>query len=164
MCRTIAAPLKGRLPSICSKAAIPYAPVLFSATTILLRPRQCFTRAAMTTNPSSSASDLDAVFAQKKALRSKLKKDLKSMDPSLRSQEDEEIQNAILKAPWFRDCKRLCAYISCSALREVDTSTILSEILQTQRKDQKKLYVPRVEDSNRNMRMLNISSTQDLIA
>ncbi|CAH9051469.1 unnamed protein product [Cuscuta epithymum] len=118
----------------------------------------------MTTNPSSSASDLDAVFAQKKAVRSKLKKDLKSMDPSLRSQEDEEIQNAILKAPWFRDCKRLCAYISCSALREVDTSTILSEILQTQRKDQKKLYVPRVEDSNRNMRMLNISSTQDLIA
>ncbi|CAH9073864.1 unnamed protein product [Cuscuta europaea] len=118
----------------------------------------------MTTNPSSSAADLDAVFAQKKALRSKLKRDLKSMDPSLRSQEDEEIQNAILKAPWFRDCKRLCAYISCSALREVDTSTILSEILQSQRKDQKKLYVPRVEDSNRNMRMLNISSTQDLIA
>lgn len=30
--------------------------------------------------------------------------------------------------------------------------------------DQKKLYVPRVEDKNRNMRMLNISSTEDLIA
>lgn len=28
----------------------------------------------------------------------------------------------------------------------------------------KKLYVPRVEDKNRNMRMLHISSTKDLIA
>lgn len=28
----------------------------------------------------------------------------------------------------------------------------------------KKLFVPRVEDRNRNMRMLNISSTEDLIA
>lgn len=28
----------------------------------------------------------------------------------------------------------------------------------------KKIFVPRVEDRNRNMRMLNISSTEDLIA
>ncbi|CAH9069672.1 unnamed protein product [Cuscuta epithymum] len=138
--------------------------LLFSA--VLLRPsppRRC-RLATMTTNQSCGATELDAIFAQKKALRSKLRRDIKFMDPFLRSQEDEEIQNAVLKASWFKDCKRLCAYISCSALREVDTSTILSEILQTQATDQKKLYVPRVEDKNRNMRMLNISSTQDLIA
>nr|GMC48310.1 5-formyltetrahydrofolate cyclo-ligase, mitochondrial [Ipomoea batatas] len=116
-------------------------------------------------NPSSDAAAvLDAIFAQKKALRSKIRRDLKSMDPTQRSQEDEAIQNAVLKAPWFKDCKRLCAYICCSALREVDTSKILVQVLQTQSKDQKKLYVPRVEDKNRNMRMLNISSTEDLIA
>nr|GMC56303.1 5-formyltetrahydrofolate cyclo-ligase, mitochondrial [Ipomoea batatas] len=116
-------------------------------------------------NPSSDAAAvIDAIFAQKKALRSKIRRDLKSMDPTQRSQEDEAIQNAVLKAPWFKDCKGLCAYICCSALREVDTSKILVQVLQTQSKDQKKLYVPRVEDKNRNMRMLNISSTEDLIA
>nr|GLL18555.1 5-formyltetrahydrofolate cyclo-ligase, mitochondrial [Ipomoea trifida] len=113
---------------------------------------------------SDAAAVIDAIFAQKKALRSKIRRDLKSMDPTQRSQEDEAIQNAVLKAPWFKDCKGLCAYICCSALREVDTSKILVQVLQTQSKDQKKLYVPRVEDKNRNMRMLNISSTEDLIA
>ncbi|CAH9140313.1 unnamed protein product [Cuscuta epithymum] len=91
--------------------------LLFSA--VLLRPsppRRC-RLATMTTNQSCGATELDAIFAQKKALRSKLRRDIKFMDPFLRSQED-----------------------------------------------QKKLYVPRVEDKNRNMRMLNISSTQDLIA
>lgn len=43
---------------------------------------------------------------------------------------DNAIQNVILEAPWFKTCKRLCAYISCSALREVDTYNILSEVLQ----------------------------------
>lgn len=42
---------------------------------------------------------------------------------------DIAIQNIVLEAPWFRSCQRLCAYISCSALREVDTSILLSEIL-----------------------------------
>lgn len=44
---------------------------------------------------------------------------------------DSAIQNVILEAPWFKTCKRLCAYISCKALREVDTSNILSEVLQS---------------------------------
>ncbi|VFQ86613.1 unnamed protein product [Cuscuta campestris] len=166
------APLKSWSPTIWSKAAIPqkqsHAPIFFFPTAIFLRsPPRC-TLATMSTdgesNSSSGAADVDAIFAQKKALRSKLKRDLKSMDSSLRSQEDEQIQNVVLQAPWFKDCKSLCAYISCSTLREVDTSVILARILQTQSKDEKKLYVPRVEDMNRNMRMLNISSTKDLIA
>lgn len=91
------------------------------------------------------------------------------MDPALRSHEDNAIQNVILEAPWFKTCKRLCAYISCKALREVDTSNILSEVLQNPAKDgdsftRKKLYVPRVEDKNRNMRMINISRIDDMIA
>lgn len=43
---------------------------------------------------------------------------------------DNAIQSIILGAPWFKSSHGLCAYISCSALREVDTSKLLSEILQ----------------------------------
>ncbi|KAJ0106733.1 hypothetical protein Patl1_17903 [Pistacia atlantica] len=112
---------------------------------------------------------LDSIFKQKRVLRSKVRQTLKSMDPSLRSHEDNAIQNIVLEAPWFKSCQRLCAYISCTALREVSTSKLLSEILQTPPKDGdvemvKKLYVPRVEDKNCNMRMFHISSVDDLIA
>ncbi|KAM0035586.1 putative 5-formyltetrahydrofolate cyclo-ligase [Helianthus debilis subsp. tardiflorus] len=104
----------------------------------------------------------DGIFTQKRVLRSKVKKDLRSMDPVLRSQQDDAIQNLILEAPWFKSCKRLCAYISCSALREVDTSKVLHNVLQ--KETAKILYVPRVEDKNCHMRMLNISRMDDLIA
>ncbi|KAK9090576.1 hypothetical protein Sjap_023753 [Stephania japonica] len=115
------------------------------------------------------STDPDPIFLQKRALRSKVRKDLKAMDPSLRSQQDSAIQDLVLKSSWFRSSERLCAYISCSALREVDTSKILSEILCNPDKDghsrmKKTLYVPRVEDKNSHMRMLNITSTDDLIA
>ncbi|XP_040990530.1 5-formyltetrahydrofolate cyclo-ligase, mitochondrial-like isoform X2 [Juglans microcarpa x Juglans regia] len=42
---------------------------------------------------------------------------------------DNAIQSIILESPWFKSGRRLCAYISCSALREVDTSKLLSETL-----------------------------------
>ncbi|KAK9278287.1 hypothetical protein L1049_027852 [Liquidambar formosana] len=79
------------------------------------------------------------------------------------------IQSIVLEAPWFKSCQRLCAYISCSALREVDTTKVVSEILQNPAKDGhtqrgKKLYVPRVEDRDSHMRMLNIATIDDLIA
>ncbi|KAK9104798.1 hypothetical protein Scep_021642 [Stephania cephalantha] len=115
------------------------------------------------------STDPDPILLQKRALRSKVRKDLKAMDPSLRSQQDSAIQDLVLKSSWFRSSERLCAYISCSALREVDTSKILSEILCNPDKEghsqmMKMLYVPRVEDKNSHMRMLNITSTDDLIA
>ncbi|KAG5536757.1 hypothetical protein RHGRI_024253 [Rhododendron griersonianum] len=139
----------------------PPSSVAFRSITIMNN-RQSHTTAAAVT-------DIDAIFKQKRALRSRVKKELKNMDPTLRSYEDNAIQNVILEAPWFKTCKRLCAYISCSALREVDTSNILSEVLQNPATDGhsltgKKLYVPRVEDRNRNMRMVNISSVRDMIA
>ncbi|CAI0399095.1 unnamed protein product [Linum tenue] len=114
---------------------------------------------------SDQTSNLDDAFKQKRLLRSKVRKSLKSMDPSLRSQEDEAIQNIVMEAPWFKSSRRMCAYISCSALREVDTSKLLAHILQTPSSSvAKKLYVPRVEDKNSNMRMFLISSMDDLIA
>ncbi|PWA71588.1 5-formyltetrahydrofolate cyclo-ligase [Artemisia annua] len=129
-----------------------------------LPPRRFTTMTTTTQN-----QNLDDIFSQKKVLRTKVKKDLRSMDPALRSQQDDAIQNLILEAPWFKSCKGLCAYISCSALREVDTSKVLRHILNNPTKDgetetTKRLYVPRVEDKNSHMRMLNISSMDDLIA
>lgn len=43
---------------------------------------------------------------------------------------DNDIQSIVLKSPWFQSSTGSCAYISCNALREVDTSKLLSEILQ----------------------------------
>ncbi|PPR96571.1 hypothetical protein GOBAR_AA24095 [Gossypium barbadense] len=80
-------------------------------------------------NNDQEADNLESVFKQKRIIRSNVRQTLKSMDPSLRSQEDDIIQSIVLEAPWFKSSKRLCAYTSCSALREVDTSKLLSQIL-----------------------------------
>ncbi|XP_040990535.1 5-formyltetrahydrofolate cyclo-ligase, mitochondrial-like isoform X3 [Juglans microcarpa x Juglans regia] len=82
-----------------------------------------------TMNKNTEQEHLDSVFKQKRALRSRVRKALKAMEPDLRSQEDNAIQSIILESPWFKSSRRLCAYISCSALREVDTSKLLSETL-----------------------------------
>ncbi|XP_015577695.1 5-formyltetrahydrofolate cyclo-ligase, mitochondrial isoform X1 [Ricinus communis] len=148
------------------KAAFMIWPLTFSPTTLppsLLRPTATMSIAQHQT------ANFDEIFKQKRILRSKVRKSLKSMDPSLRSEEDNAIQSLVLEAPWFKSSKTFCAYISCSALREVNTSVLLREILKNPEKDgcaqtPKKLYVPRVEDKNSHMRMLNISSMDDLIA
>ncbi|KAI4329583.1 hypothetical protein MLD38_027954 [Melastoma candidum] len=116
-----------------------------------------------------STSTAESVLKSKRSLRSKVRKALKEMDPIQRSGEDEAIQSIVLNAPWFKSSRALCAYISCSSLREVDTSRILSESWGTPAKDDstrvaKRLYVPRVEDKSSHMRMLHISSMDDLIA
>lgn len=118
----------------------------------------------MTTTNCNTGDELDAIFKQKKTLRTQVRKTLKAIDPSLRSQQDNAIQDIILGAPWFKSSRGLCAYISCSALREVDTSKLLSHILQLPPAGGKKLYVPRVEDKNSHMSMLNISRIDDLVA
>ncbi|XP_013679474.1 5-formyltetrahydrofolate cyclo-ligase, mitochondrial-like isoform X1 [Brassica napus] len=124
------------------------------------------TTVAMSTT-SKSQEELDSIFKQKRVVRSTVRKSLKAMNPSLRTQQDDAIQNTVLEAPWFKSCRRLCAYISCKSLNEVDTSRILSKILQhpdSNTMGAKKLYVPWVEDKKSNMRMLHISHMDDLIA
>ncbi|KAI4314248.1 hypothetical protein L6164_027176 [Bauhinia variegata] len=112
---------------------------------------------------------LEKIFEEKRSLRSRIRRELKKIDPIQRSQEDEAIQNVVLEAPWFKTSRSICAYISSDALREVDTSKIVSEIISNPSTEShiqisKKLYVPRVEDKNSNMRMLRISSLDDLVA
>ncbi|XP_042495982.1 5-formyltetrahydrofolate cyclo-ligase, mitochondrial-like isoform X2 [Macadamia integrifolia] len=116
----------------------------------------------------SEVVSLNDIAKQKKTLRSIVRKELKALSPTQRSQEDIAIQNIVLEASWFKSSKSICAYISCDSLREVNTSKILSAILYNTAEEghkqmRKRLYVPRVEDRNSYMRMLNISSTSDLI-
>ncbi|MCL7029959.1 hypothetical protein MKW94_015541 [Papaver nudicaule] len=161
----------------CTIATLPATPSLFFSsrpTTILRRRSHSCSSNNITMTESVSGSgnpNLDSLFQQKRILRTKVKKDLKSMPASQKSQEDTAIQNRVLESSWFKSSKRLCAYISCTPLREVETSEILSQILSHPPEDQdnhtqvkKKLYVPRVEDKNCHMRMFNISSIHDLIA
>jgi len=45
---------------------------------------------------------------------------------------DEEIQKHVLAADWFRNSQRVCAYMSCARLQEVETSKIMAYLLQQQ--------------------------------
>ena len=125
-----------------------------------LQPATTRSVVAMSTTTSKSQEELDSIFKQKRIVRSTVRKSLKAMDPSLRTHQgsifffyisltfyqkkktyilisgyldwflDDAIQNTVLEAPWFKSCRGLCAYISCKSLNEVDTSKILSKILQ----------------------------------
>ena len=131
-------------------------------------------RTVVTMNKDGAVVDpceLEAIFEQKRSLRSKVRKALKNMDPIQRSQEgryslfsnstifvliylsdwncilsvwsfvsmeislpwisDNAIQNIVLESSWFKASKSLCAYISSPALREADTSRIISEVLSS---------------------------------
>ncbi|CAL9194610.1 unnamed protein product [Musa hybrid cultivar] len=114
-------------------------------------------------------AEATAVLQKKRALRSQIRRALKIFSPAQREQEDVAIQNLVLNSPWFKSSKGLCAYISCEALREVDTSKIVAEVLKNSDAEhgmqvKKMLYVPRVEDKNSHMRMLRISNIEDLVA
>ncbi|KAL3511218.1 hypothetical protein ACH5RR_030619 [Cinchona calisaya] len=120
-------------------------------------------------NSGAEPNQLDAIFKQKWALRSKIRKALKDMSSIQRSQEDDAIQSIVLEAPWFKSCKSLCLYISAAPLREVDTSRILSEVLCNPSSNgvhpasRKKVYVPRVEDKFSNMKMLKVTNVDELV-
>ncbi|TVU38244.1 hypothetical protein EJB05_11602 [Eragrostis curvula] len=128
-------------------------------------------RLRSTASPSVPAAAMSTVAAQavadqKRALRAEVRRALKALSPDQRASEDLAIQSTILNSSWFKESKRLCAYISCYQLREVDTSKIVAEILPPnpgQEGQVKDLYVPRVEDKNRNMKMLKITTMDDLV-
>uniref|UniRef100_A0ACD5UL12 Uncharacterized protein n=1 Tax=Avena sativa TaxID=4498 RepID=A0ACD5UL12_AVESA len=116
--------------------------------------------AAMSTTAQQAVAD------QKRAVRSDVRRALKALSPDQRASEDLAIQSNILNSSWFKASKRLCAYISCAQLREVDTAKILKEVLSPNSEHDgqaKDIYVPRVEDKNRNMRMFKITTMDDLI-
>ncbi|URD96473.1 5-formyltetrahydrofolate cyclo-ligase family [Musa troglodytarum] len=86
--------------------------------------------AGSATPPAAIVMSDTAALQQKRAVRSRIRKALKDFSPAQRAQEDVEIQNFVLNSSWFKSCKGLCAYISCKSLREVDTSTIIADVLK----------------------------------
>uniref|UniRef100_A0A804MS79 5-formyltetrahydrofolate cyclo-ligase n=1 Tax=Zea mays TaxID=4577 RepID=A0A804MS79_MAIZE len=121
-------------------------------------PRLRASAAVMSTAAEQTIAD------QKRTLRAEVRRALKALSADQRASEDLAIQTTILDSSWFKASKRLCAYISCQQLREVDTSKILAECLPSNPEElAKDLYVPRVEDKNRNMRMLKITTMDDLV-
>ncbi|KAL2652510.1 hypothetical protein R1flu_020638 [Riccia fluitans] len=101
---------------------------------------------------------------QKKALRLAMKRTLRNFPLESRLEEDKAIQKHVLSADWFAQSRSLCAYLSCAALREVDTNQIVASILQHDASEMaKELYVPRIVDREANMVMLNVSTTEDLV-
>ncbi|KAF8046390.1 hypothetical protein N665_3749s0006 [Sinapis alba] len=113
----------------CTTTSIFFFPRTLTRPVSRLQPATTRSVVAMSTT-SKSQEELDSIFKQKRIVRSTVRKSLKALDPSLRTQQDDAIQSAVLEAPWFKSCRRLCAYISCKSLNEVDTSKILSKILQ----------------------------------
>ncbi|PKA63838.1 5-formyltetrahydrofolate cyclo-ligase [Apostasia shenzhenica] len=88
------------------------------------------------------AAAATTVAEQKRALRSRIRKELKALSFAQRCQEDLEIQKNILDSSWFKPSKSLCAYVSCESLREVDTSQILAEVLKDKDPSKEKAFCP----------------------
>jgi 5-formyltetrahydrofolate cyclo-ligase len=116
--------------------------------------------------PPAPAPALDALRQQKKALRTLVRRQLRALPPLAKQQEDEAIQKHVLAADWFRNSQRVCAYMSCARLQEVETSKIMAYLLQQQHEfPEKKVYVPRIEDKESHMCMLHITNIdEDLVA
>ncbi|KAH9550052.1 hypothetical protein CY35_10G053000 [Sphagnum magellanicum] len=122
--------------------------------------------ATMATHVIPGSAPLDAVRQQKKALRTLVRRQLRALPPLAKQQEDEAIQKHVLATDWFRNSQRVCAYVSCASLREVETSKIMAYLLQRQHEfPEKKVYVPRIEDKESHMCMLHITNIdEDLVA
>ncbi|KAG0593089.1 hypothetical protein KC19_1G304500 [Ceratodon purpureus] len=122
--------------------------------------RRLVTTMATLNNPAGTA--VEVVRQQKKALRTVVRRELRNFSPEAKREEDEAIQKHILSAEWYQNSKRICAYVSCASLREVDTSHIMADLLEKQRRTAgMKVYVPRIEDKESHMRMLHITNTDD---
>ncbi|GAQ81403.1 5-formyltetrahydrofolate cyclo-ligase [Klebsormidium nitens] len=100
----------------------------------------------------SSLPPAESLVAEKKASRNVVKKELRQLSKEQRQAEDEAIQRHVLDMDFFQKARRVCAYLACEPLREVDTKRIVPAALS----QGKVLYVPRVEDRAAHMRMLRI--------
>ncbi|XP_024545730.1 5-formyltetrahydrofolate cyclo-ligase, mitochondrial [Selaginella moellendorffii] len=105
-----------------------------------------------------------AIRQEKRQMRTAVRRKLREFAAAQRQIEDAAIQHHVLDAPWFKNSKRLCAYVSCAALREVDTTKIVAHIFNPDDPGQaKKLYLPRVQDKQSHMQMLHVKSYDDLV-
>ena len=100
---------------------------------------------------------------KKRSLRAKIKSRLKthaSREEELR--DSEAICEKIMGMRAYREAKTMCVYIAHPKLHEVDCSKLIREALSSsstserEKSEEKKVYVPIVDDKNSNVRFLRI--------
>jgi 5-formyltetrahydrofolate cyclo-ligase len=92
----------------------------------------------------------------KASARKELKAVLKKCSQEELAEQSKGICSAILHMPIYKAANTIVAYLSSAKLREVETNDIVQEALARG----VKLYVPVVDDSNSNMRMLHLDSLE----
>ncbi|KAH7285145.1 hypothetical protein KP509_33G015300 [Ceratopteris richardii] len=108
---------------------------------------------------------MSCIIEQKKALRSRMRRELRLQYESLAHEEDPLIQKHVMDASWYKRSRHICAYISCHSIREVGTSQIISDIFNSVHTDHpKSLYVPWIQDKQSHLKFFHIGSSEDLIA
>lgn len=95
-----------------------------------------------------------ASMEDKATTRKELKVALKQRSHEELADQSKRICSAVLQVPSYKAASTVVAYLACAKLREVDTGAIIEEALTRG----VKLYVPVVDDSNSNMRMLHLDS------
>lgn len=95
-----------------------------------------------------------ATKEDKSSTRKELKAALKQRSHEELAEQSGDICSAVLQMPSYKAANTVVAYLSCAKLREVDTCAIIEDALTRG----VKLYVPVVDDSNSNMRMLHLDS------
>ncbi|KAI5077581.1 hypothetical protein GOP47_0007405 [Adiantum capillus-veneris] len=115
--------------------------------------------------PAQFSTVMSSIFEQKKALRSRIRRELRLRYPSLALEEDPMIQKYILESPWYKNSHHICAYISCPSIREVGTTQVVSDIFQkAETEHPKSLYVPWIQDKQSHLKFFHICSNEDLAA
>ena len=96
----------------------------------------------------------------KAATRTELKSALKQRSPEELAEQSSAICSAVLQMPTYKAASTLVAYLSAARLREVDTGAVIEDALARG----VKVYVPVVDDSDSNMRMLHLDSLEGVTA
>lgn len=84
---------------------------------------------------------------------------LKALDDAALAEESAGVARHVLASDTFRGAKRVGLYVAAKRLREVDTAPLLDAVLSD---PERTLYVPLVDDSASNMRLLRIDSLDEL--
>ncbi|GBG82014.1 hypothetical protein CBR_g34194 [Chara braunii] len=116
------------------------------------------TTAAQSAELSKAMAPMDSptLLEEKKRCRTVVRKELRQLPVQQRMEEDVAVIGNLIDSELLQNSRVIGAYLSCAALREVDTLKLVTYILQ----QQKALYVPRVDDKKSHMRMLRITDME----
>lgn len=106
----------------------------------------------------AAAAESADVIIEKKGTRKVVKALLKAASPDDLAQQSQRICAQLLALPGYTAATRVVSYLTCAALREVDTDAVNTHALA----HSKTLFVPVVEDKASNMSMLHLDSMEGI--